>query len=375
MEPFEEEADGGMFSDEPLDADGHVYEFEVESGVGAGQRTERWRWRRCVPQSRKGRVVAGAAALVLVAAVGSTIALALLFFAPSSAHAEPYPRVYSSHDPSDVQPTIEYQVTLDESECVDRLSVVAAVQEMYDPAVFDLPRDLNGTAPEYGDPLRGSWETVRKQYTIHKHGCRGPVQYSVRVREYVWGGRRGSMTVDAKTAELTRSKAIELPMWPSRQHGDAFQKIEVDKHGCGSKATKFGRETRMYGRSEDPLPMSTCYDLYRLYPDAVYYHKKMGDELTPNDPDHFWLYEQFGTMQCGGKTYRIQTAISQGYEAEADAIAGGVLPVHNFSEWSLRVWAEDDSDDECLAAETLRIRSAVANAFGTYPEKKCYPVQ
>ena len=152
---------------------------------------------------------------------------------------------------------------------------------------------------------------------------------------------------------------------------EADPNVHVDKHGCGGRSLKYGRETRITLNTTD-VQLETCYDVHVLFPEAIAFEDS--DKAVSRDEDHtyfFWLFEQFGTLQAGETLYRVQTSISHAYDTLEEAVSGNGDRVKQYSEWSIRVWTADDSEDEDLQRIIATLMRNIATRWGTSAEKAC----
>lgn len=193
----------------------------------------------------------------------------------------------------------------------------------------------------------------------------------VRVRDYVWGHLANETTVDMKMISTNGKegvlKRIESfdPTIPSPKYSrGAIQKLEQDMHPC--KDFKWSRETRITNVPFRFFP-ANCASVAEIWPDA--FRPKYDPNVHATMRVYkeklvkiWWTLTHSGRLPSGNK---FKSAFTLNYNTENSAIYGTTKPGLN-SEWSLRVWADEDGFGSWDQNTLDRIWKAYVNLLDTF---------
>jgi hypothetical protein len=247
--------------------------------------------------------------------------------------------------------TREYQIKLDPKTFADRTTTI----ENWMRTVFSTNAHMEII------PLQSF---VRTQYQLDASACH--TRRYFRVRNYHFGSKQGTSTVDIKVNSMFHEKACAYPLWPADDIPEETitQKCEEDVHEC--KQPKYSRGTRL------SLPefraYETCYDLVKLFP-YDFTHLRMWElqnKVKIDSTEYWWL----GKVDAMMGEIKFTFSFTLRYPSVEEAIFERVVPTGG--ELSIRVYTRDkgasDQWDEESIVEIERIWRALISKYGN---KEC----
>lgn len=258
----------------------------------------------------------------------------------------PVPTIPDYFDPSLIEYSREYQITINQPDWTNRSAMIEIWLEK-----------VNEFLPELGFTMKDQVSTWYSQSQFTATGserCKASHKMRLRTRNYTDGDRGGGSSVDLKQSGYDW-ESCPLPFWPASKYlSDSVQKCEQDIHPCFSKHS---RVSKIYFDSFRGI--STCKDLVDLYPDAFqrltnveYKHK-----LSVRNYHCISLTEFSKTI---GNT-RVKLAFDIKYSSENGAKFGDVQPATG--EFSIKISTEENREGFYQSVWNEELRARIHEAY------------
>lgn len=240
-----------------------------------------------------------------------------------------YPSPPAYYDPSRVEMTKEYQITLKSLEWTNR----SAALEIWE-------AKINEVFPLFDLSIKTRTHRIYSQQNLETEGssyCEADHKMHVRVRKHRWGEHAGTSSVDVKYSGYYCDN-IPLPFWPAEKYvKNSTQKCEHDVHPCFSKRSRVSKVI-----FPDFRHMNRCSDLMDAFPDVFYtLPESKRDNLMPIKALAFVSATEYQGFFPDGTKWKISFEMK--YGTPLAAYQGTTTPVDG--EFSIRIHALDPDVD------------------------------